>query len=250
MLTSAFRHLHTYSFIYFILFAILIIVICYFITRKQKQTIEPIEPIKPIKNFKGRGYCEDSAEYIEPIFYENFITPHQALMILNKANPKFKESTVVSGSDTNVRKSETAWLSKHETPVKEIIEKVCELTNIPFSHAEKMQVVKYGPNGFYNEHWDAACEDRPECVEFEKNGGQRKITMLIYLNDDFEGGETKFPNLNTSYKPKQYGGLLFRSLEEGGGHKCHPKALHAGVPVKTGQKYICNVWLREKPHKD
>jgi prolyl 4-hydroxylase len=249
MITHIANHFYNYSFVYFIIVAICIIGICYLTSRYESFSSKPEE--KSTKNeVKGRGYSDNSAPYIEPMFYENFISPIQAQQILDKAHPLFRESTVVSGSDEKVRKSETAWLSKNETPVKEIVEKVCELTNIPFSHAEKMQVVKYGPDGFYNQHWDAACEDSPECVEFEKNGGQRKITMLIYLNDDFEGGETEFPNLKTSYKPKRCAGLLFRSLEEGGGHKCHPKALHAGVPVKSGQKYICNVWLRETPHQE
>jgi hypothetical protein len=31
--------------------------------------------------------------------------------------------------------------------------------------------------------------------------------------------------------------------------RCHPYALHAGLPVKSGIKYICNIWIRETPYK-
>jgi prolyl 4-hydroxylase len=41
--------------------------------------------------------------------------------------------------------------------------------------------------------------------------------------------------------------LLFHPLEKKGG-KCHPYALHAGMPVTSGEKYIANIWLREKPY--
>ena len=85
-------------------------------------------------------------------------------------------------------------------------------------------------------------------MEFEKNGGQRVVTMIIYLNDDFTGGTTEFPNLKQEYFPKKGNALLFYSLQKNG-DKCHPLSLHAGTPVKTGHKYIANVWLREKPYK-
>ena len=229
---------------YYLFYLFIVIVVVYTVIYFQKKREGLTEP-----EFKGRGYCDINAEYTEPVFHPNFITQEQAIKIKKLAEPEFSESTIVSGNDTNIRKSQTAWLPKDNEVVKDIIGRVCKMTNTPFSHAEKMQVVKYDPNGYYNEHYDAACDDRKECVEFEKNGGQRKITMLIYLNDDFEGGETKFPTLNRSYTPQKYGGLLFYSLQNDG-DKCHPKALHAGVPVKTGHKYICNVWLRERPYND
>ena len=95
------------------------------------------------------------------------------------ASPMFADSLLVSGTMDNVRKSQTAWLSRDDPVISKIIERVCGLTKIPFINAEKMQVVKYDKNGFYNPHYDASCDDRPECVEFEKNGGQRVITMLM-----------------------------------------------------------------------
>ena len=234
------KHWNNYLFYLFII-ALVIYTYIHFRNNNTEGMSEP--------EWKGRGYCDINAKYTEPVFYSDFITQEQANKIKSLSEPKFSESTTVSGMNTTVRKSKTAWLSRNEPVVKEIIEKVCSITNLPFSHAEKMQVVKYDPNGYYNEHYDASCDDNKECVEFEKNGGQRKITMLIYLNDDFEGGETKFPTLKQTYKPQKNGGLLFYSLQNDG-NKCHPKSLHAGVPVKSGNKYICNVWIRETPYTE
>lgn len=197
--------------------------------------------------YKGRGYCNETAAYVLPVEYPNFVSPDEASYILKTAEPLFSESKIVSGSDSNVRKSQTAWLVKTDPVVGRIIRRVCEMTNIPFEHAEKMQVVRYDPNGYYNEHHDAACDDRVECVEFEKNGGQRKITMIIYLTDNYEGGATRFPKLSKDYKMPACGAILFHPLEKDG-NKCHPLALHAGLPVTSGTKYIANVWLRERPY--
>jgi prolyl 4-hydroxylase len=200
-----------------------------------------------ILSVKGRGFSDTNAEYIEPAVHKNFITESEAKYILNQASSQYSESKIVSGSDTNIRKSQTAWLPKTDDVVGNIIRRVCKIANLPFENSEKMQVVKYQPDGYYNEHHDACCDDRQDCVDFEKNGGQRKITMLLYLSDDFEGGGTRFPNLNKEYKPPKYSGLLFHPLEKNG-NKCHPKALHAGLPVKSGEKYIANIWIRERAY--
>ena len=198
--------------------------------------------------YKGRGYCAVTEEYVLPQVYENFLSDNEIEHIIKISEPKFRDSKLVSGFSENVRKSETAWLSKEDPIISTVIKKVCDITQIPFENAEKIQVVKYGPNGFYSRHFDASCDDKKECVEFEKNGGQRVVTMIIYLNDDFTGGTTEFPNLKQEFSPKKGNALLFYSLQKNG-NKCHPLSLHAGKPVKSGHKYIANVWLREKPYK-
>ena len=198
--------------------------------------------------YKGRGYCNIKNEYIYPEEQSNFINDHDREYIINTASPLFSESQLVSGGTENIRKSQTAWLSKTDPVVEKIIRKTCSITNIPFEHAEKLQVVKYQPGGFYSAHYDASCDDKQECVEFEKNGGQRIATLIIYLNDDYEDGHTEFPNLDKKYKLDKGNALLFYSLEKNG-NKCHPLSLHSGTPVKSGEKYIANVWLRERPYQ-
>ena len=236
------------SWTYTILICIMVSVLLYIFYFRRQIADHVIERFigTPAISYKtsARGFCSESAEYVLPVIHTNFITPQETEYILQTAKPHFSESKVVTGSDTNIRKSKTAWLAKTDPTVGAIIQRVCDMTNIPFENAEKMQVVRYEPDGFYNEHHDACCDDREECVEFEQNGGQRKITMLFYLTDDFEGGATRFPKLNQEYKPPKYSGLLFHPLEKNG-TKGHPSALHAGLPVTSGEKYIANVWLRE-----
>jgi prolyl 4-hydroxylase len=219
---------------------------------REPMALDP-EPIDASKDPKSvcRGYCAETDPYILPEIYSNFITPNQAHYILEMAKPDFAESKIMSGSDTSIRKSQTAWLPKTDPVVGSIIQRVCGITGVPFDRAEKMQVVKYQPNGYYNEHHDACCDDRPECIEFQRIGGQRVVTMVIYLTDQYEGGATRFINLKKDYKLPKYSGLLFYPLEkngENGKKKGHPLALHAGMPVLSGEKYIANVWLREEEY--
>ena len=196
----------------------------------------------------NRGFCEMSDPYDLPQECPNIISPEEGQYILAKSTPLFSESTIVSGTDESIRKSQTAWLRKTDPIVAGIMKRLCSMTNLPFSNVEDMQVVKYEINGYYNEHHDSCCDSHPNCVDFEKRGGQRIVTLIIYLSDDFEGGSTRFPNLNKEYKPKKWDGLLFYPLQRDGEHgkkKAHPLALHAGTPVTKGQKYIANIWIRE-----
>ena len=197
--------------------------------------------------YKGRGYCSQASDYIYPKSYPQFLSESERNYILQKAEPMFRKSTVVNEDMPQVRQSYTAWLPKTDSTVKSIIQRVCDITNIPFENAEKMQVLKYEPDGFYKLHYDASCDDRKECVEFEKNGGQRVVTMIMYLNDRYDGGHTHFPRLNSKYKLPPGDALLFYSLEKDG-NKCHPLSIHEAMPVISGNKYVANIWLREREY--
>ena len=74
------------------------------------------------------------------------------------------------------------------------------------------------------------------------------MTMLVYLNDDFEGGETAFPELRITIRPKRGEGLLFRNVDPQG--RPDPLLLHAGVPVRSGVKLLASRWIRERPYAE
>ena len=185
--------------------------------------------------------------YISPIVINNFITENEAKYILLKSNNNFEESKVGLENqkvDLDTRISKICWLDKYDKSIEKIIKKMCYITNYSFENAEDLQVVKYEPNGFYRPHYDTCCEEN--CIDItKKQGGHRVVTTVIYLNDDFEGGSTKFPKLNINLKPPKYSAILFFSLDSQK-NKCHPYSLHGGEPVISGEKYIANIWIREK----
>ena len=187
-------------------------------------------------------YIKSTFAYVKPAVYNNLITPQEAEYILNKSKDAFKSSTTIGGLDLNVRKSETMWITKDDPIVKNIYSRLSKQFSFNVKNAEQLQVVKYTPGGFYKQHHDACCGHN--CDEFLKDYGQRVLTILIYLNDDFEEGSTKFPTLNLNIKPPKYSGIVFYPLDTN--KKCHPDSLHTGTPVKSGTKYVCNIWIREK----
>lgn len=227
--------------VYFIYFVLVIIVVLL-----VREYYFPIG-----EKYIGPGFADDSDSYILPKVYKNFITEQENKYIIETASPFFETSGIISetGYDDQVRKSETAWIDRNDPVVKPIIRRVCDLVGVPFENAESLQVVKYKPNGFYKPHHDSFCYSSKEDYEAMLKGGHRVITMLIYLTSDFDGGSTKFPNLDLELKPSANSGILFYPLQKNG-KKCHPKALHGGMPVISGEKYIANVWLRERERED
>jgi prolyl 4-hydroxylase len=189
-----------------------------------------------------QGLCNIEDEYVGPEVKPNFINNEQCFEILNCVKNKFKHSKIANGVlSEKVRKSETAWISKNDNAVYKIIMGICDDLNVPFENAEDMQVVKYAKGGYYNEHHDSFPYYDPV---YMSQGGHRILTALIYLNDDFEGGETRFVTLDENISPKKCSALFFHPLNKEK-MRCHPKALHCGMPVLSGEKYVANIWIRE-----
>ena len=80
-------------------------------------------------------------------------------------------------------------LRAQDAVVAAIEARIAAHTHIPASHGEGIQVLHYAPGELYEPHFDSFHE------EFnQRNGGQRIATLLMYLTDVEEGGETVFPN--------------------------------------------------------
>lgn len=77
---------------------------------------------------------------------------------------------------------------------------------------------------------------------FASNGGQRVTTVLVYLNDVHQGGETSFPVLHLSIKPQRGMALVFFPATVDG--LLDKMALHAAQPA-IDVKYVSQVWIRQ-----
>jgi prolyl 4-hydroxylase len=80
----------------------------------------------------------------------------------------------------------------------------------------------------------------------KESGNQRILTALIYLTEDYEGGETKFLRTGLSFRGRTGDLLLFRNVMADG----RPDLMteHAGLPVTKGRKMIASRWIwRQAP---
>lgn len=117
--------------------------------------------------------------------------------------------------------------------------------NIPFRHLEAITVLHYDVGQQIANHYDFIDPDSPDYEEQIRVRGQRVITFLAYLNDDYEGGETEFPTLEVSHKGQCGEGLFFvNALDDG---SADIRSLHAGRPIAFGEKWIITQFIRNLP---
>ena len=70
------------------------------------------------------------------------------------------------------------------------------------------------------------------------------MTALIYLNDEFEGGETSFPQLGIEHRAKAGDALVFSNVDPRG--RPEPRTEHAGRPPTKGTKWVFSQWVRDR----
>jgi predicted 2-oxoglutarate/Fe(II)-dependent dioxygenase YbiX len=86
-------------------------------------------------------------------------------------------------------------------------------------------VLRYDVGGQYAAHRDSGPA-RPN----------RVLTVLLYLNADYQGGETVFPDIARTIPPETGKMILFDA-----------RRLHAGAPVSAGRKYALVAWFGRRP---
>ena len=73
----------------------------------------------------------------------------------------------------------------------------------------------------------------------------RTYSSLVYLNDDFAGGETNFPRIGLSHLGAKGDAVLFRNVDATGAPD--HDTMHAGMPPTSGEKWVFSQWIREFP---
>jgi prolyl 4-hydroxylase len=178
----------------------------------------------------------------------SFLTPSECKHLIDQAGPGFNRSKVVDhdngGKDKldTVRTSSSSYLQRgHTAIIKAIEERAAGVFGVPVTNIEPLQVVRYHPGEKYDSHHDFFHH-----VSGPK--GQRYGTILVYLNDEFEGGTTSFPKCGLEVKPITGDGIFwYDSWLRDGKCYCFEDSLHRGNPPKTGVKYALNVWIRFDP---
>ena len=176
--------------------------------------------------------------YHNPVVIENFLSEKECIHIKQEAKSKLQASTVDKDRrvDEQIRKSETAWLSTEDPIVRSVVERCVSRTDRPIENCEQLQVLRYKEGGHYNPHQDVFYQDK----------NKRLYTFIIALNDEYEGGETAFPVISENYKLKAGDALFFHTLDNYGLDTSD--ALHGGKPVKSGEKWVCNLWVHKYPY--
>ena len=149
------------------------------------------------------------------------------------------------GEEIEGRSSHSAYLNfDDDERLNKIRAELAALLQIELERFEYFQCVSYTPTQEYQAHYDTFETDTLAGKKAISAGGQRHHTLLVYLNDDFEGGQTYFPLLDLLFSPEKGSAVFFDSQDES--KNVIESSFHAGLPVSKGKKYALNLWIREK----
>lgn len=110
--------------------------------------------------------------------------------------------------------------------------RVSDTTGLDARNGGKFQVTSYAHGVGYKGHHDCTV-DNPDKRD-------RFATILVYLQDVEDGGETVFPELGVKVRPKKGRALLWNNMNSDG--NCDPFSFHKAAIVNSGRKYILQRW--------
>lgn len=181
---------------------------------------------------------------------ECVLTDDECERLIGMARPRLRRSTVVdapTGANLAVerRNSSGMFFRLRENPfVAQIDERLASIMGSPTEHSEGLQVLHYGPGGRYLPHFDFLVPSNPAAAQSIARSGQRISTLIVYLNDVIEGGETVFPQAGLSVVPRRGNGVYFEYTNSR--MQVDLRSAHGGATVSRGEKWIVTKWMRSR----
>jgi prolyl 4-hydroxylase len=176
------------------------------------------------------------------------MSPDERAELIALARPRLIASTVVdpqTGQDVvaGYRNSLGMFFRPGESDlIARLDRRFAALMQLPAENGEGLQVLCYGPGGATSPHFDFVAPTNAANQASVARSGQRICTLLVYLNDVQEGGETVFPRAGWSIQPRAGNAIYFESCNRRG--QLDPQSLHGGQPVVRGEKWIVTKWMR------
>ena len=173
---------------------------------------------------------------------DGLLTADECKFLIELSDPRMARATIFHESEGRfvedpIRRSDKAGFSiVSEWPfVRALNLRIAAATATDVACGEPLQVLRYGPTQEYRPHVDAiAGMENP-----------RVMTALVWLNDDYSGGETRFDELGISERGRSGDLLLFANTLADGNPDARTR--HSGEPVREGIKYMASRWIRERP---
>lgn len=181
--------------------------------------------------------------------FENFATEAECTWLIDRARNALKPAQIYHALEEtrpyDIRTNTEAELSLDALDVVSAVlfDRVAAAVGVPRPFCEIPKLMHYEPGQQFQVHSDFFDEDmHPEEIRLR---GQRIATLLIYLNDDYDAGETEFVRANIRFKGRRGDALLFVNVGAAG--KADPSTFHAGLPPTRGEKWLFSQWVRDKP---
>ncbi|WP_277585680.1 2OG-Fe(II) oxygenase [Psychrobacillus antarcticus] len=169
----------------------------------------------------------------------NVLSNEECDELIRLSKDKMKRSKTGTTREVNeLRTSSSMFFEENENEIVARVEKrVSSIMNIPIEHGEGLQILQYTPGQEYRAHNDFFSSSKLA-------NNNRISTLVMYLNDVEQGGETYFPKLNFSVSPKKGMAVYFEYFYND--QNLNDLTLHGGAPVIAGEKWVATQWMRKQ----
>jgi prolyl 4-hydroxylase len=181
---------------------------------------------------------------------DSVLSHEECAELIELARPRLARSTVVDpltgvNASADYRNSEGMFFRLEETSlISRLDRRISQLMNAPLENGEGLQVLRYGPGGHSAPHFDFLLPSNTANEASLGRSGQRMSTLIVYLNDVPQGGETAFPAIGLSVAPRRGNAVYFEYANSR--QQLDGKSLHAGAPVIEGEKWALTKWMRTR----
>ena len=179
---------------------------------------------------------------------EKFASSELCDWIVSRARGKLKQAMLFDGKEARLNANRT-----NSDFVFNIVEsgvvmllvrfRVSAVTQLPIPNMEPPQIFHYALGQEIGAHYDFLFDGTHGYGRTGSYQGDRLATFLLYLNDDYQGGELEFPKVKFRHRGRKGDGVFFASQVSG---KPDRMSLHAALPVTSGEKWILSQWIHNQ----
>jgi hypothetical protein len=182
---------------------------------------------------------------------DGFVSPGVCDWIIERARTRLERARIYDTADGHARVSATRTNTETDFNIVEsdvvlllVRARIAAATGLPTTVMELTKVLHYDVGEQFELHYDYIDPALPGLAEEVAARGQRLATFLIYLNDDFEGGETEFPRVGLKHRGPAGSALYFANVDPR--NQPDPLTLHAGLAPSRGEKWLLSQWIRDR----
>jgi prolyl 4-hydroxylase len=170
----------------------------------------------------------------------NVLSDEECEALIQLSKDKLQRSKIGNARERHeLRTSTSMFFQQAENDLVTKIEKrMASIMNIPVEHGEGLQILNYQIGQEYKAHFDFFSSANRTVTN------PRISTLVMYLNDVEQGGETFFPKLKFSVSPQKGMAVYFEYFYNN--QELNDLTLHGGAPVITGDKWAATQWMRRK----
>ncbi len=226
-------------------------------------TRRPLSDTEPPEGWRGVAETIDLAAWIAPLpgitlhedpmvrRFAKFVPDEACPWLMARARGRLRPALIYDprhGGDVadSMRTNSAAGFDLMDIDIVQVAiqHRMAAVLGVPVHHMEGPTILHYEAGQQITEHFDFVNPQMPTYTDEIERRGERVVTFLVYLNDDYHSGETEFPQLGIRHKGRRRDALFFTNALADG--RPDTRMVHAGRPPTGGAKWVVSQFVRNR----